>query len=97
VREVRGECERCEVSGERERCDVRASRREASARVLTVHTGRDGSRSPIRGILEVVRIGEEREWRDLLQFVLYWETTEVMSSLGHLQNPHPQEIENRKM
>jgi hypothetical protein len=57
VREVRGECERCEVSGERERCDVRASRREASARALTVHTGRDGSRSPIRGILEVVRIG----------------------------------------
>jgi hypothetical protein len=53
--------------------------------------------APIRGILEVVRIGEEREWRDLLQFVLYWETIEVMSSLGHLQNPHPQEIENRKM
>jgi hypothetical protein len=53
--------------------------------------------APIRGILEVVRSGEEREWRDLLQFVLYWETTEVMSSLGHLQNPHPQEIENRKM
>jgi hypothetical protein len=49
VREVRGECERCEVSGERERCDVRASRREASARALTVHTGRDGSRSPDKG------------------------------------------------
>jgi hypothetical protein len=31
---------------------------------------------PIRGFLEVVRLGEEREWRDLLQFVLHWETIE---------------------
>jgi hypothetical protein len=50
VREVSGECERCEVSGERERCDVRARRREASARALTMHTARDGSRSPDKGV-----------------------------------------------
>jgi hypothetical protein len=65
-----------EVSGERERCDVSARRREASVRALTMHTARDGSRNPDKGFLEVVRLGEEREWRDLLQFVLYWETIE---------------------
>jgi hypothetical protein len=46
VREVSGECERSEASGECERCEVSVRRQEVSARELTMHTARDGSRSP---------------------------------------------------
>jgi hypothetical protein len=35
--------------------------------------------APIKEFLEVVRLGEEREWRDLLLFVLYWETIEYVT------------------
>jgi hypothetical protein len=30
----------------------------------------------IRGFSEVVRLGEERDWRDLLQFLLQWDILE---------------------